>query len=311
MQLLSFFYPAFFTLLTFAPNPTSAAKKPPSKNAILLSQVRTLTLRSNAKTSHRRVSAIPQLTCKGPGCAHHKIDILRCTNQGSSYGTEDIEWSCSASLPPEFKLGSTDVICEGYSSPDDEYILKGSCGVEYRLLLTDAGEEKYGYSSGWLGSSSKSGTGNEESWTWGSIFFLVAFVGIAAWILYAAYNAAPAIPRQPRQPGNGFWGGWGGGGGGPGGGPPYDPPPPYSRKPYGSEGWRPGFWSGTAAGAAAGYMAGSRGNRQQPPPVIPQTGGGWFGGGSNGDHPRTSPRRSGSSSSARYESTGFGSTSRR
>lgn len=59
------------------------------------------------------------------------------------------------------------MICEGYDSPDDNYILKGtpqirawgnsgtvadlcgtgSCGVEYRLALTDYGYEKYGYSS--------------------------------------------------------------------------------------------------------------------------------------------------------------------
>jgi hypothetical protein len=44
-------------LLALTPS-TLAAKAP--KNAILLSNVKTLTLRDNAKTSHRRVSAIPQ-----------------------------------------------------------------------------------------------------------------------------------------------------------------------------------------------------------------------------------------------------------
>ncbi|KAF8852467.1 DUF1183-domain-containing protein, partial [Acephala macrosclerotiorum] len=125
MQLLPFLYPALLTLLALSPSSTLAAKKVP-KDAILLSQVKTLTLRNNAKTSHRRVSAIPQLSCKGPGCSHYKIDVLRCTNQGASYGDEDIEWSCTASMPEEFKLGSTEVICEGYSSPGDPYILKGS-----------------------------------------------------------------------------------------------------------------------------------------------------------------------------------------
>ena len=41
------------------------------------------------------------------------------------------------------RLGSTDVICEGYSSAEDPAVLKGSCGVEYRLMLTEAGHEKY------------------------------------------------------------------------------------------------------------------------------------------------------------------------
>jgi len=58
MQLLSLLYPTLFALL-LTPLPISAAKKIP-KNAILLSNVKSLTLRSNAKTSHRRVSAIPQ-----------------------------------------------------------------------------------------------------------------------------------------------------------------------------------------------------------------------------------------------------------
>ena len=31
------------------------------------------------------------------------------------------------------------VVCEGYDYPDDEYILKGSCGLEYTLETTGAG----------------------------------------------------------------------------------------------------------------------------------------------------------------------------
>ncbi|CAI4217739.1 unnamed protein product [Parascedosporium putredinis] len=77
-------------------------------------------------------------------CALHRIDVMRCTNQGSSYSDEDIQWSCKAELPQELRLGSTEVICEGYDSPDDPYVLKGSCGVEYRLVLTEKGETSAG-----------------------------------------------------------------------------------------------------------------------------------------------------------------------
>ncbi|KAK1149874.1 hypothetical protein N8T08_003430 [Aspergillus melleus] len=69
---------------------------------------------------------------------------MRCTNAGYDYDEEDVQWTCTASLPPELKLGSTDVICEGYRNADDPWVLKGSCGVEYRLLLTDLGEKKFG-----------------------------------------------------------------------------------------------------------------------------------------------------------------------
>lgn len=128
-------------LLAWAPGNTVARKK---DDAILLSKVKSLTLRDGLQTSHRRVEAIPQLTCVG-GSAQglYNVDVMRCENAGAEYDAEDIAWTCKANLPPEFKLGSTDVVCEGYANADDPYVLKGSCGVEYRLILTDMGEEKY------------------------------------------------------------------------------------------------------------------------------------------------------------------------
>ena len=78
-------------------------------------QVESLTLRADRQTTHRRVPAAPQLKCVSPGaiCSKYKIDVLRCENKGSGYDSEDIQWSCNASLPPELKLGSTDVVRYG------------------------------------------------------------------------------------------------------------------------------------------------------------------------------------------------------
>lgn len=42
------------------------------------------------------------------------LDRLADTGNSSDYGDEDVNWACTASLPKEFKLGATDVICEGY-----------------------------------------------------------------------------------------------------------------------------------------------------------------------------------------------------
>jgi hypothetical protein len=320
MQLITFYYPALVALLTVSLSPpTRASYSSVPKDAILLSKVKSLTLRANAQTSHRRVPSVPQLSCEGPGCAYYAVDIMRCLNSGSGYSPEDIEWSCTASLPEEFKLGSTDVICEGYSSRDDPYVLKGSCGVEYRLLLTEKGEERYGRGKGGWGG----GREDPGGWTWESVIFVIIFVGVLGWIIYSACTAVPAAgaaPPGPQRPG-GFWGG-GGGGGGPGGpdNHPYDPPPPYpGSKPYGygsqrpAEGWRPGFWSGAGLGAGLGYMAGNQGREREPLFGRPQRGNSGFGDGNN-NRSQTSPGRSnsnGSSSSARHESTGFGSTSRR
>jgi len=124
---------------------TTYARKTPS-DAVLLSNIKTLTLHGGRQTTARRGPAVPQLDCVGGNAKGlHNVDVMRCTNAGSDYSDEDVQWTCQASLPSEFKLGSTDVVCEGYASAEDPYVLKGSCGVEYRLILTEAGERKYGH----------------------------------------------------------------------------------------------------------------------------------------------------------------------
>jgi SOCE-associated regulatory factor of calcium homoeostasis len=316
---LDFLYPILLALLTLS-EPSLAARKP--SNSVLLTSVKTLTLHKDAKTSHRRVSAIPQLKCVGGnGRGLYEVDVMRCKNQGSDYDDDNVQWTCTASLPEEFKLGATDVICEGYDSPKDPYILKGSCGVEYRLALTEKGEERYGRSRGSVFDGFRPGI------NWSGLLFWIVFLAVAGWIIYSAwlaYQGAPGARRPPRNGPGGFWGGgWGGGGGG---NDPYDPPPPYPGYPrgkpsssraapgFGQAGWRPGFWTGALGGAAAGYMAGNRAGRYQE---GPQPRSSWFSGNNGnglgaGPSTRPSPRSSSSSgTSSRYESTGFGSTSRR
>ena len=55
----------------------------------------------------------------------YRVEAMQCKNMGGSYGAEDIQWSCTAEVPDEFKLGRTEVVCEGYSSPDDPHVLRG------------------------------------------------------------------------------------------------------------------------------------------------------------------------------------------
>lgn len=101
------------TLLLAVCGITQAAKR--SANSVLLSQTKSLTLRDSQKTSYRWVSAIPQLTCVGGNAKGlYTVDVMRCKNAGSEYDIEDIQWTCQASLPLEFKLGSTEVVCEQY-----------------------------------------------------------------------------------------------------------------------------------------------------------------------------------------------------
>ncbi|KAH0609676.1 uncharacterized protein H6S33_013162 [Morchella sextelata] len=272
----------------------------------LLSRIDSLTLRSDMMTKGRRVDPIPQLKCVGgDGMGRYEVDVMRCKNRGSDYGDENISWSCTADLPREFKLGATDVICEGYDSPDDNYILKGSCGVEYRLALTDYGYEKY-RSSAW---TNRFTNDNSTSTNITLFIFWTIFFSILGWIIYSAYTSASTAPRAPRTAGGArpsFWGGGGGGGGD-------DPPPPYdysNRKPQ-QQRQGPGFWTGAATGAAAGAAAtrlfsgsGSSGRERAPPPPAPSySGASWGGGGGE--------RGESSSAGARHSSTGFGQTRRR
>ena len=40
-----------------------------------------------------------------------------------------MQWKCESDMDSKLLFGQLAVACEGYDFPDDEYILKGSCGV--------------------------------------------------------------------------------------------------------------------------------------------------------------------------------------
>lgn len=295
--------------------------KPPSKNAILLSNVNTLTLRANSMTTSRRVSPIPQLSCVGPSkkiCDLYQPDTMRCTNEGFGYDEEDVQWTCEAALPSEFKLGATDVVCEGYRNSHDNWVLKGSCGVEYRLILTEQGERRFG-------KIDKAQDRNEISHlstvteAIANILFFIFVFGILGVILFVACcsSSTNRRPREQRRGRGGHGGdGPGGGGGGGGYGPYPGPPPPYGSwdKPSypgtsSQQGWTPGFWTGALGGGAAGYGLGRRAGRGESSQrnSADQFGGYNAGEGSSHSARVQSPPRFSSTSS----STGFGSTKRR
>lgn len=295
---------------------TALSETPPSRDAVRLSKVQTLTLHADRETSHRRVSPLPQLKCIGPEnvCKLYKIDTMRCTNQGYDYSEEDIQWSCTAYLPSEFKLGSTDVICEGYRNADDKWILKGSCGVEYRLLLTEKGEERFGrWRQSTTNEKPKDGDGSESDYS--GLMILIIIIAVLFLIGYAKSRVSNRDGDRGRRLGGNNQGGGGGGGGR---GDDDDPPPPYDHQPQSrekksnSEG--PGFWTGVAAGGAAGGAAGyamgrrhnSRNDRdaRAGPSYTRRSDYG------NRDDPGPAPGPSQSFSPAR-PNTGFGSTRRR
>lgn len=98
-----------------------------------------------------------------------------------------------------------------------------------------------------------------------TLYLLATFLWKLLGPLFRRSSRQPPT-RGPSRPWPWPWGGGRGGGGGGGGGGgnngPRGPPPPYTPKPNpSSEGdgasWRPGFWSGAAAGWLANAFLGS------------------------------------------------------
>ncbi|KAG5438699.1 hypothetical protein PCANB_002419 [Pneumocystis canis] len=188
-----------------------------------------LTFYKGEYTKSERLTPSPQIVCVGGDAKGlYEPSVIQCKNMGSEYDPEDIQWSCSSLLPSFYKLGRTDVVCEGYSGPYDKYVLKGSCFLEYTLHLTEKGKLYHKKSN---------------------FSFFIREDNMTAWSI-AIYRAGRTL-LQNWNPGNWF--------GGDGGNRPGGPPPPYSGSPYGKTYasrsiWTPGFWSGLLGGAALSYI---------------------------------------------------------
>ncbi|CAD6985236.1 unnamed protein product [Tilletia controversa] len=245
----------------------------------------------------------------------------------------DWQWKCEADLPEALRMGKVEVSCEGWENADDPYVLSGSCGLTYNLI-EDAR----------FRTSKPQGKGTD----WGALIFWFFFLGILFIIIKGWYTSlrGPSTPGAPgsgpRGGGGGGWWPWGGGFGGGGWGTGNtQPPPPYSKDEPGSSssstnagGWRPGFWTGIAAGVIGDRLFQPRQRQQYQ---QQQQGGGFFGRQNYGrqgggfmerddddGHPfggfrgagagRAGPSRTGSSGSgmgSMRRSTGFGGTSNR
>ncbi|XP_078657592.1 store-operated calcium entry-associated regulatory factor-like [Branchiostoma floridae x Branchiostoma belcheri] len=303
---------------------------------VLLEDVKVLTLYNGRMTNSRRAGPVPQLKCVGgsAGCSSFVPQVVQCTNQGSD--GYDIQWECKTDMDNAYRFGYVEVSCEGYDYPDDPYILRGSCGLEYTLDFTKEGYEKQnsggaGYSHDYYGDETShygsygAGQGyhgyKKTSW-----FGDLVFLGIVALVGYAIYQTCIASPHEGTPyPDSGTGSTYRPGG-------PSAPPPPGFRQDYmpgssgcsssydsgytgtgtshsrtqhtqqGTGGGFGGFWGGAATGGLLGYLFGS-GNRGY---------GGYGGYGGYNHYPRHTawgPRRTGWSSwfgpsTGGYRSTG-------
>ena len=46
-----------------------------------------------------------------------------------------LQWECKTEMDEDYQFGRIQVLCEGFNSPNDPYVLRGSCGVENNHLL--------------------------------------------------------------------------------------------------------------------------------------------------------------------------------
>lgn len=123
-----------------------------------------------------------------------------------------------------YRFGRLEVSCEGYNSPDDPYILKGSCGLEYTLELTAEGRQNRGskfsdFSSGFFGGGGGGGhyqSGQSDNGTGGLV--VVAIFLVIAFAIYKMFLSN----TTSGHPGNGSQGPDGTG---------FNSPPPPGFKP--------------------------------------------------------------------------------
>jgi len=212
-----------------------------SHDSVLLQDVKALTFTKGQYTAARRSSPIPQLNCVG-GSASYSSELspssVQCVNVGvDSYG--EVQWKCEADLDSSVKFGETVVSCEGYSNSNDPYVLRGSCGLEYKLEFTAQGRQNQNH--GYGGYSSTYNTNyypdSNRSFSWGNVLMFVIFGFIIIGLIsQCSQNAA-------RNNNNSYADG-------------YCPPNPnvYGTT-YGQYNpWRPGFWSGFGTGGLLGYF---------------------------------------------------------
>ncbi|KAM8785185.1 store-operated calcium entry-associated regulatory factor [Rhynchonycteris naso] len=249
-----------------------------SRDRILLQDIKALTLHYDRYTTSRRLNPVPQLKCVGgtAGCDSYTPKVVQCQNKG--WDGYDVQWECKTDLDVAYRFGKTVVSCEGYESSEDQYVLRGSCGLEYDLDYTDLGLKKLRESGKSYGSNSFSDYYQKLSSPHsGGISGLITIVVLLA-IAFGVYKLFLSDAQDSPPPYSEY--------------PPYShhyqgfsssagPPPPgfkpgftgpqgaasgfgsafTGQQGYGNSG--PGFWTGLGTGGILGYLFGS--NRAATP----------------------------------------------
>jgi len=112
-----------------------------AQQRIHLRDVQALTFQKGMYTTSRRTSPYPQLKKVGGEVTNsYEPSTVQCKNVG--FDGAKVNWKCEADMDKKYKFGSIEVVCEGYEMPGDQYVLVGSCGLEYTLDYTARGRNR-------------------------------------------------------------------------------------------------------------------------------------------------------------------------
>ncbi|CAH8580921.1 unnamed protein product [Heterobilharzia americana] len=110
---------------------------------ILLRNIDALTFYHDRLAQSRKGYRLPQLKCiGGSGFKYPEYypKTVQCYNRG--FDGREVQWECKAELDKAVSFGPVNVNCEGYDYPEDDYILHGSCALEYELNLRHHRKER-------------------------------------------------------------------------------------------------------------------------------------------------------------------------
>ena len=147
-------------------------------------------------TTGRRSAPVPQLSCVGGSGSGRGWEpaVVQCYNRG--WDGREVQWECKADMEGTVRFGRVEVVCEGYDYAEDDFILAGSCGLEYTLELTKEGKQQGGGGGGgWFSDQSNnynsygsnSHSYNKTSSDWSGLGDLIV-LGVIGIMIYAFYK---------------------------------------------------------------------------------------------------------------------------
>lgn len=214
-----------------------------------LKDVKSMTFYYDRWTTGKRTAPVLQLDCVGgDACSlsNYLPTVVQCQNVGMN-GYE-VQWKCTAELDDNVRLGETTVVCEGYNSRDDKYVLQGSCSLEYKLYTTRKyRERKREETYRWDFESKLKKMRATQDLPGPEKFIIIVYITwaiMAVILILHCCSRRNSIGENSFRPDNQYQQ------------VPNANPPPYTKyfDHQRSNSNRPGFWSGFISGGAAGHL---------------------------------------------------------